>query len=112
MPTPLMNQNYTTLNDTFGVQNEEHVINERLLFNSEMLDRCRQDCKHYISRSLTEYGGKMVKDDLQLIDIRTVHPAGKEITNNKTGQVLPKGFQIRYDTNVDNAHKKTFLRIC
>ena len=105
MPTPNFTQNYTTLDEIFGVQYEEHEINENLLFNSEMLGRCRQDCKHNIDRAVAQYGGKMITNVLEIIDIRTVHPAGKEIRNNKTGQVLPKGFQIRYDTNIDNAHK-------
>ena len=107
--TPNMVQNYTTLDDIFGVQYEEHTINENLLFNSEMLNRCRAECKHDISLAVAQHGGKMISNVLELIDIRSVHPAGKEIKNNKTGKVLPKGFQIRYDTNIDNAHKNDIL---
>ena len=60
MPTPIMNHNYSTLDEIFGVQYEEHEINENLLFNSEMLNRCRQDCKHNIDRAVAQYGLSLI----------------------------------------------------
>jgi hypothetical protein len=109
MTTPNMIQDYSTLDEIFGVQDEQHVINENLLFNSDMLNRCREDCKQDISKIIVKYKGAMIDNQLQLVDIRTVHPAGKEITNNKTGEVLPKGFQVRADHNIDIGHKDAIL---
>ena len=106
---PNVVQDYKELNLQFGVDFTAHEINENLLFNSELLKRCRNECRHKIDAQVLAYGGKMVTNVLELIDIRTVHPAGKEITNNKTGTVLPKGFQIRVDTNIDIAHKNDIL---
>jgi len=102
-------QDYDRLNEAFNLEDSNYTINENLLFNSEMLSRCRKECKHDITLPVTQYGGKMISNVLEIVDTRTVHPAGKEIKNNKTGQVLPKGFQIRYDTNIDNAHKNDIL---
>ena len=91
---PNVVQDYENLNSAFNCESPNHEVNENLVFNTELLNRCRQECKHKIDVQVLAYGGKMVTDVLELIDIRTVHPAGKEITNNKTGTVLPKGFQI------------------
>ena len=106
---PNVVQDYKELNLQFGVDFTAHEINENLLFNSELLKRCRNECRHKIDAQVLAYGGKMVTNVLELIDIRTVHPAGKEIKNNKTGKVLPKGFQIRVDTNIDSKHKNSIL---
>ena len=106
---PNVVQDYDNLNLQFGVDFTAHKINEDLVFNSELLNRCREECKHKIDVQVLAYGGKMVTNVLELIDIRTVHPAGKEIRNNRTGKVLPKGFQIRFDTNIDIAHKNDIL---
>ena len=100
---------YENLNRAFALQFLDYEPNENLLFNSELLNRCREECKHKIDLKVATYGGKMVTNVLELIDIRTIHPAGKEIKNNKTGKVLPKGFQIRVDTNIDNKHKNSIL---
>ena len=100
---------YENLNRAFDLDFLEYEPNENLLFNTELLNRCREECKHKIDLKVATYGGKMVTNVLELIDIRTVHPAGKEIKNNKTGKVLPKGFQIRVDTNIDNKHKNSIL---
>ena len=100
---------YENLNRAFDLDFLEYEPNENLLFNTELLNRCREECKHKIDLKVATYGGKMVTDVLELIDIRTIHPAGKEIKNNKTGKVLPKGFQIRVDTNIDNKHKNSIL---
>ena len=106
---PNVVQDYENLNRAFALQFLDYEPNENLLFNSELLNRCREECKHKIDLKVATYGGKMVTNVLELIDIRTVHPAGKEIKNNKTGKVLPKGFQIRVDTNIDSKHKNSIL---
>ena len=108
MTTPNVVQDYENLNLLFGVDFTAHEINEKLLFNSELLNRCREQCKP-INHLVTAYGGKMITDVLELIDIRTVHPAGKEIRNNKTGTVLPKGFQIRVDININADQRSRIL---
>ena len=100
---------YENINRAFDLDFLDYEVNENLLFNTELLNRCREECKHTIDLKVATYGGKMVTNVLELIDIRTVHPAGKEIKNNKTGRVLPKGFQIRVDTNIDNKHKTSIL---
>ena len=97
------------LNKTFDIDPIKYEVNEDLLFNTDLLNRCREDCKHTIDLKLATYGGSMVSDVLELIDIRTVHPAGKEIRNNDTNEVLPKGFQIRANVNIDIGHKNELL---
>ena len=93
----------------FGKVNmEEKIINESLLFNSDLLERCRTFSPR-ISQSLNGYG-KLVENELQLIDMRQVHPAGKEIRNNKTGKVLPKGFQVRTDITIDHGNRDAILQ--
>ena len=106
---PNVVQDYENLNRVFDLNSIDYTVNEKLLFNTELLNRCREECKHKIDIQVATYGGSMVSDVLELIDIRTVHPAGKEIKNNKTGKVLPKGFQIRVDTNIDSKHKNRIL---
>jgi hypothetical protein len=86
---------------------EERNINESLLFNSDLLERCRTFSPRIV-QSLNGYG-KLVENELQLIDMRQVHPAGKEIRNNKTGKVLPKGFQVRTDITIDHANRDAIL---
>ena len=70
---------YENLNRAFALQFLDYEPNENLLFNSELLNRCREECKHKIDLKVATYGGKMVTNVLELIDSRTVHPAGKEI---------------------------------
>ena len=97
---PNVRQDYENLNKAFDLDPIKYEVNEKLLFNTELLNRCREECKHTIDLKVATYGGSMVSDVLELIDIRRVHPAGKEIRNNDTNDVLPKGFQIR--ANVRN----------
>ena len=106
---PNVRQDYENLNKTFDIDPIKYEVNEDLLFNTDLLNRCREDCKHTIDLKLATYGGSMVSDVLELIDIRTVHPAGKEIRNNDTNEVLPKGFQIRANVNIDIGHKNELL---
>ena len=106
---PNVRQDYENLNKTFDIDPIKYEVNEDLLFNTDLLNRCREDCKHTIDLKLATYGGSMVSDVLELIDIRTVHPAGKEILNNKTGKTLPKGFQIRVDTNINAEQRNRIL---
>ncbi len=96
---------YSALNqELIGKVNiEDQEINENLLFNSDLLKLCRKQSPT-IHKSLKGYG-KLVEDELQLVDMRQVHPAGKEITNKKTGKVLPKGFQIRSDMLIDTVNR-------
>ena len=83
-------------------------INENLLFNSDLLEKCRIFSPP-IASSLKGYG-KLVEDQLQLIDMRQVHPAGREIRNKKTGEVLPKGFQVRTDITIDHGNRDAILQ--
>jgi len=83
-------------------------INENLLFNSDLLEKCRIFSPP-IAPSLKGYG-KLVEDQLQLIDMRQVHPAGREIRNKKTGEVLPKGFQVRTDITIDHGNRDAILQ--
>ena len=99
---------YENLNKAFDLDFLKYEVNENLLFNNELLNRCRKECKP-INKLVVKYGGEMIKDVLELIDIRTVHPAGKEILNNKTGKTLPKGFQIRVDTNINAEQRNRIL---
>ena len=105
---PNVGQDYENLNSQFGVEPTAHEINENLLFNSELLNRCRQECQP-IDYLVVKYGGKMINNELQLVNIHTIHPAGKEIRNNKTLKVKSKGFQIRYDTNINEKQKNSVL---
>ena len=105
---PNVVEDYENLNLLFGVDFTAHEINENLLFNSELLNRCRKECQP-IDKLVVAYGGKMVTNVLELIDINTVHPAGKEIKNNVTNEVLPKGFQIRVDVNINEKQKNNIL---
>ncbi len=98
-----------TIDSFLDIEMKAREVNENLLFNTEMLNLCREQCKHLICVDVAKHGGKMISDSLELIDMRTVHPAGKEIKNQKTGEVLSKGFQIRSLTNIDNAHKTDIL---
>ena len=85
----------------------EVTINEKLLFNTKLLE----DCKIYsprIDNSLRGYG-TLVENELQLIDMRQIHPAGKEIKNNKTGKILPRGFQVRSDITIDTVNRDAIL---
>ena len=81
---------------------EDQEINENLVFNSDLLERCRKHSPRIV-KSLNGYG-KLYKEELQLVDMREVHPAGKEI-QSKTGKVLPKGFQVRTDITIDSVNR-------
>jgi hypothetical protein len=95
---------YSALNqELIGKVNiEDQEINENLLFNSDLLERCRKHSPRIV-KSLVGYG-KLYKEELQLVDMREVHPAGKEI-QSKTGKVLPKGFQVRTDITIDSVNR-------
>ena len=95
---------YSALNqELIGKVNiEDQEINENLLFNSDLLERCRKHSPRIV-KSLKGYG-KLYKEELQLVDMREVHPAGKEI-QSKTGKVLPKGFQVRTDITIDSVNR-------
>ena len=95
---------YSALNEELigKVNIEDQEINENLLFNSDLLERCRKHSPRIV-KSLVGYG-KLYKEELQLVDMREVHPAGKEI-QSKTGKVLPKGFQVRTDITIDTVNR-------
>ena len=99
--TPLYDAINETLIEKMNI--EESKVNENLLFNSDLLDRCRKHSPRIV-RTLSGYG-KLLKDELQLIDMREVHPAGREIKNKKTGKVLPRGFQVRTDCTIDEKNR-------
>lgn len=96
---------YSALNEELigKVNIEDQEINENLLFNSDLLERCRKHSPRIV-KSLVGYG-KLYKEELQLVDMRQVHPAGKEIQSIKTGKVLPKGFQVRTDITIDSVNR-------
>ena len=96
---------YSALNEELigKVNIEEQEINENLLFNSDLLERCRKHSPRIV-KSLVGYG-KLYKEELQLVDMRQVHPAGKEIKSRKTNKVLPKGFQVRTDITIDTVNR-------
>ena len=96
---------YSALNEELieKVNIEDQEINENLLFNSDLLERCRKHSPRIV-KSLVGYG-KLYKEELQLVDMRQVHPAGKEIQSIKTGKVLPKGFQVRTDITIDTVNR-------
>ena len=96
---------YSALNEELigKVNIEDQEINENLLFNSDLLERCRKHSPRIV-KSLVGYG-KLYKEELQLVDMRQVHPAGKEIKSRKTNKVLPKGFQVRTDITIDTANR-------
>ena len=96
---------YSALNEELigKVNIEDQEINENLLFNSDLLERCRKHSPRIV-KSLVGYG-KLYKEELQLVDMREVHPAGKEIQSIKTGKVLPKGFQVRTDITIDSVNR-------
>ena len=96
---------YSALNEELigKVNIEDQEINENLLFNSDLLERCRKHSPRIV-KSLVGYG-KLYKEELQLVDMRQVHPAGKEIKSRKTNKVLPKGFQVRTDITIDSVNR-------
>ena len=100
---------YSALNEEIigKVNIEDQKINEKLLFNTALLERCRTYSPRidYENSIFNKYG-KLLEEELQLVDMRQVHPAGMEIRNNKTGEVLPKGFQVRSDINIDTANRE------
>ena len=82
---------------------EDQEINEKLTFNSDLVSRCIRHSPRIVN-TLKGYG-KLLEEELQLVDMRQVHPAGREITNNDTKEVLPKGFQVRSDINIDTGNR-------
>ena len=80
---PNVVQDYENLNSTFNSDFLDYEVNENLVFSTELLNRCRDECKHKIDVQVLAYGGKMVTNVLELIDIRTVHPAGKQTTQRE-----------------------------
>ena len=96
---------YSALNqELIGKVNiEDQEINEKLTFNSDLVSRCIRHSPRIVN-TLKGYG-KLLEEELQLVDMRQVHPAGREITNNDTKEVLPKGFQVRSDINIDTGNR-------
>ena len=96
---------YSALNEEIigKVNIEDQEINEKLTFNSDLVSRCRKHSPRIVN-TLKGYG-KLLEEELQLVDMRQVHPAGREITNNDTKEVLPKGFQVRSDINIDTGNR-------
>ena len=52
---------YENLNKAFDLDFLKYEVNENLLFNTELLNRCRKECKP-INQLVVKYGGEMIKD--------------------------------------------------
>lgn len=90
---------FSTLNQQFFPEPESREINEKLCFNTKLLNKCRsqKDLKKKMEKSLEGYG-KLALPDLQLVDLRQIHglePIGKGKTYR------PRGFQTRADKDYD-----------
>ena len=107
---------FSTLNQHIIQSNvlEEHVINENLCFNTELLVKCRQFAEvSDIEPELKEFGGVLLGDkQLDLVDKRTIHPPGEPLKNQVTGKMdFPNGLQIREDMITDTATVDIFSKI-
>ena len=93
----------STLNETFISKRdfEEESVNEKLLFNTALLEECKEYTEK-IEIDLKKFGGKLYHDELGLIDIETVHPVGEPLFNQRTQKCdFPNGLQIRADMITD-----------
>ena len=113
---------YTALDEKFLTENTDIIteenLNENLFFNSENLAHHRAMAElpqggYYrlntaLNRRQRRAYGRMLKKQLQAIDIRQIHPPCVPLSNRKTGEVTyPNGLQIRKDvtTNADTIAK-------
>ena len=81
----------------------EGVVNENLCFNTKLLEECRKYSES-IETKLNKYGGTLLNDQLDLYELKKIHPVGKSLMNQKTKKVdYPNGLQIRSNmiTNTD-----------
>ena len=95
---------FSNLNKEFitGVE-LERVISENYCFNTKLLEECRKYSES-IETKLNEYGGTLLNDQLDLYELKKIHPVGKKLINQETGEVdYPNGLQIRSNmiTNTD-----------
>lgn len=93
---------YSKINETLLGTGVNRKINENLLFNTKLLEECRKHSER-IETKLQKYGGKLIKEELDLYDLSRVHPVGKPLINQKTKKVdYPNGLQIRSNMITDN----------
>ena len=94
---------FTDLNQTFVESAQEIEVNEKLCFNTALLDACRMSSppiEKYLRKKGGGVYGKLAHSKLQLIPIDSIHGL-EPITNQKTGKVKPRGFQVRADEDLD-----------
>ena len=95
---------FSHLNDTFLHDVEEPGVNENLCFNLALLDACRMSSppiEKYLRKKDGGVYGTLVEPKLQLIPIDSIHGL-EPITNQQTGKVKPRGFQVRADEDLDS----------
>ena len=51
-----------TIDSFLDIEMKAREVNENLLFNTEMLNLCREQCKHLICVDVAKHGGKMISD--------------------------------------------------
>ena len=105
-----------TLTQTFNISSgEESIItednlNDNLRLNYDFLHRLREGSKHggkkrlvvALNRKQRRAYGRLRNEEIQVIDIRQVHPTCKPLLNQETGGVdFPNGLQIRKDETTD-----------
>lgn len=107
-----MNSIIDTLNVSNGEENiiTEDNLNKNLRLNTEFLHKLRQGSEHggkhrlvaALNRRQRRAYGRLRDKDIQVIDIRQVHPTCKTLLNQETGIVdFPNGLQIRKDDTTD-----------
>lgn len=88
----------STLDEIFNLPTDIKA-NENLCFNTELLDRCRTVSPR-IEKYLKKYG-TVVYQELQLIPVDAIHGL-EPITNKRTCQTRPRGFQVRSEEDIDS----------
>jgi len=107
-----MNAILDSLNISSGDENiiTEDNLNDNLRLNRDFLHRLREGSKHggkqrlvvALNRKQRRAYGRLRDEEIQVIDIRQVHPTCKALLNQETGAVdFPNGLQIRKDDTTD-----------
>ena len=104
------------LSKTFNMSSDEenliteNNLDENLKLNTEFLHKLREGSKHggkkrlvaALNRKQRRAYGRLRDEEIQVIDIRQVHPTCKALINQDTGDVdFPNGLQIRKDETTD-----------
>ena len=94
---------FSTINETLFEEPVETPVNENLCFNTALLEACRMSSppiEKYLRKKGGGVYGTLVEPRLQLIPIDSIHGL-EPITNQKTGKVKPRGFQVRAHEDLD-----------